>query len=99
MKRYKSSLLSTNARAEIFEEAKANGVIIECRKTNGKVIDELVMHTKETNDKLLQFAAKAIQQGVIVDDPISGNSTTIITEDTIEITTETNDEFPFKGKL
>jgi hypothetical protein len=44
MKRYTSSEL-TNKRAKVIKEAKAKGVIIECRNTNGKVVDELVLVT------------------------------------------------------
>lgn len=42
MKTYKSSDL-THKRAEVIEEALKNGVIIQVCKTNGDVIDELVM--------------------------------------------------------
>lgn len=42
MKRYKASDL-THKRAEVFKEAKSNGVIIECRNTNGSVESELVL--------------------------------------------------------
>lgn len=42
MKRYKASDLTHN-RAEVIKEAKVNGVIIECRNTNGEVVDELVL--------------------------------------------------------
>jgi len=42
MKRFKASDLTHN-RAEVMKEAKVNGVIIECRNTNGEVVDELVM--------------------------------------------------------
>jgi len=50
MKTFKSSDL-TNKRAEVFEEAAKNGVIIEMRKTNGDVISELVMINKEVYEK------------------------------------------------
>jgi len=43
MKTYKSSDLTNNKRAEVFEEAAKNGVIIEMRKTNGDVISELLL--------------------------------------------------------
>ena len=43
MKTYKASDLTNNKRAEVFEEAAKNGVIIEMRKTNGDVISELVL--------------------------------------------------------
>ena len=42
MKTYKSSDL-IHKRAEAFEEAESNGIIIEQRKTNGKVINKLVL--------------------------------------------------------
>lgn len=42
MKRYKASDL-THKRAEVIKEAKSNGVIIECRNTNGSVESELVL--------------------------------------------------------
>lgn len=45
MKRYKSSDLQ-HKRAEVIKEAKSNGVIIECRNTNGDVSDELVLISK-----------------------------------------------------
>jgi len=43
MKTYKSSDLTNAKRAEAFEEAESNGIIIEQRKTNGKVINKLVL--------------------------------------------------------
>ena len=52
MKTYKSSDLTNNKRAEVFEEAAKNGVIIEMRKTNGDVISELVLINKELNDDM-----------------------------------------------
>lgn len=42
MKRYKSSDL-TQRRSEVIKEAKENGVIIECRNTNGEVEQELFL--------------------------------------------------------
>jgi len=45
MKTYKSSDL-THKRAEVLKEAKANGVIIQERNTNGDVREEFVMCTK-----------------------------------------------------
>lgn len=46
MKTYKSSDL-THKRAEVLKEAKANGVIIQERNTNGDVRCEYVILTKE----------------------------------------------------
>ena len=46
MKTYKSRDL-THKRAEVLEEAAKNGVIIEMRKTNGDVISELVLCSKD----------------------------------------------------
>lgn len=43
MKVYKSSAL-THKRAEVLEEAKANGVIIQECKTNGDVRQEFVLY-------------------------------------------------------
>ena len=45
MKTYKSSDL-THKRAEVLEEAEANGVIIQQLKTNGAVVNELVITSK-----------------------------------------------------
>jgi hypothetical protein len=42
VKEYKSSDL-IHKRAEAFEEAAKSGIIIEQRKTNGKVINKLVL--------------------------------------------------------
>lgn len=47
MRTYKSSDLTNNKRAEVFEEAAKNGVIIEMRKTNGDVISELVLVSRD----------------------------------------------------
>ena len=46
MKTYKSSDL-THKRAEVLKEAKANGVIIQERNTNGDVRCEYVLVTKD----------------------------------------------------
>lgn len=46
MKTYKSSDL-TNKRAEVLREAEKNGVIIQQCRTNGDVISELVMVSRE----------------------------------------------------
>ena len=46
MKTYKSSDL-THKRAKVFEEAEKNGVIIQVRKTNGDVMKEFVLCTKD----------------------------------------------------
>lgn len=46
MKTFKSSDLTNNKRAEVFEEATKNGVIIEMRKTNGKVMQEFVLQVR-----------------------------------------------------
>ena len=46
MKKYKSSDL-VHKRAEVMQEALDNGVIIQLCKTNGDVVDELVMKKKE----------------------------------------------------
>jgi len=43
MKVYKSSDLTNNKRAEVFEEAEKNGVIIEQRKSNGRVIARFIL--------------------------------------------------------
>ncbi len=50
MKTFKSSDL-TNKRAEVFREAEKNGVIIQQCRTNGDVISELVMISKEVYEK------------------------------------------------
>lgn len=47
MRRFKSSSLSRNM-AEVIKEAKANGVIIECRRSNGEVEEELVLTKLKT---------------------------------------------------
>lgn len=46
MKTYKSSDL-THKRAEVLKEAKANGVIIQERNTNGDIRQEYILVTKE----------------------------------------------------
>ncbi len=46
MKTYKSSDL-THKRAEVLKEAKANGVIIQERNTNGEIRQELILCTKD----------------------------------------------------
>lgn len=48
MKKYKSSDL-THKRAEVLKEAKANGVIIEKRSTNGDVDIEYLLVLKPVN--------------------------------------------------
>lgn len=48
MKKYKSSDL-THKRAEVLKEAKANGVIIEKRNTNGEVDVEYLLVLKPVN--------------------------------------------------
>ena len=47
MKTFKSSDLSHN-RAEVMREAELNGVIIQERRTNGDVVKEYYLVTKET---------------------------------------------------
>ena len=47
MKTYKSSDLTNKKRAEVFREAELNGVIIQKCRTNGEVISELVMVSRE----------------------------------------------------
>ena len=51
MKTYKSSDL-THKRAEVLKEAKANGVIIEERNTNGDVRQDYIMIPGESFIKL-----------------------------------------------
>ena len=63
MKRFKSSELSRNV-AAVIKEAKANGVIIECRKSNGEIEDELVLCLKSTHDSVMGLCAKAVMLGV-----------------------------------
>lgn len=71
MKRFKASDLTHN-RAEVMKEAKVNGVIIECRNTNGEVVDELVMvkasDMKQLTDGVMELESIMIeiakQQGV-----------------------------------
>ena len=46
MKIYKSSDL-THKRAEVMREAELNGVIIQERRTNGEVVKEFVLVTKD----------------------------------------------------
>lgn len=49
MKKYKSSDL-THKRAEVFREAEKNGVIIQECRTNGEVVNELVLIKKSELD-------------------------------------------------
>ena len=63
MKTYKSSDLTNNKRAEVFEEAAKNGVIIEMRKTNGDVISELVMMSKSKCDCLVASSRNTLGVG------------------------------------
>ena len=56
MKTYKSSDL-THKRAEVLEEAEANGVIIQQLKTNGTVIQEFLLIA----DKPLRDSGHSIQ--------------------------------------
>ena len=56
MKVYKSSDL-THKRAEVLEEAEANGVIIQQLKTNGTVIQEFLLIA----DKPLRDSGHSIQ--------------------------------------
>jgi hypothetical protein len=53
MKTYKSSDL-THKRAEVLEEAEANGVIIQQLKTNGTVVKEFYLMTKETIEVVMK---------------------------------------------
>ena len=46
MKKYKSSDL-THKRAEVMREAEKSGVIIQECRTNGEVVQELVLASKE----------------------------------------------------
>lgn len=54
MKRYKASDLS-HKRAEVIKEAKANGVVIECRNTNGEVVNELLLIKNESSSLMPNF--------------------------------------------
>ena len=63
MKTYKSSALSNKGRAKIFEEAKANGVIIQECNTNGDVRCEYVLTTKDNYDYIDNKAFNCIING------------------------------------
>lgn len=62
MKTYKSSDL-THKRAEVLEEAEANGVIIQQLKTNGTVISELVLMSKSKCDCLVSKSRGTLGHG------------------------------------
>ena len=63
MKRYKSSDL-TNKRAEVIKEARDKGVIIECRNTNGEVVDELIIMAKSDIYRPIEIMYDLLQDEV-----------------------------------
>lgn len=62
MKSFKSSDL-THKRAEVFKEAEKDGVIIQLCRTNGDVIQEFILSTKDSFNrdlvKQINLEAKA----------------------------------------
>lgn len=52
MKVYKASALAHKGRSDILNEAMDEGVIIQRCRTNGKLIDEMVIISKKKFDEL-----------------------------------------------
>ena len=52
MKTYKASALAHKGRSDILDEAMHEGVVIQRCATNGKVLDEMVIISKEKFDKV-----------------------------------------------
>lgn len=50
MKTYSASDLGSHKRTEIFDAAREDGVIIQKKNTNGKVLEEFVMIKNDSED-------------------------------------------------
>ena len=77
MKTFTASHLSHKP-AEVFEEARTNGAVIQQKRTNGDVVEEFVLIPKESLDELLSgtaelsnLVAELGEQAGIKNDPLA----------------------------